>query len=65
MKATLKFSIECGETTCAVKRGKFCEYMLGSMNGQTGCYFFGATYDVDGWTQRHPKCLEMAEVQHD
>ena len=65
MKATLKFEIECGDTACAVEKGKFCRYMFQEMSGATGCYFFGTTYETDGWTQRHEKCLELAEVQHD
>jgi hypothetical protein len=65
MKATIKFEIECGATTCAVRKGKFCRYMHIDMGGETECYFFGETWDVDGWTQRHEKCLELAEVQHD
>lgn len=49
--------IVCGETTCAVVAGRFCEYFEGRSVGGT-CQLFGRLYVNDGgWVQRHPACI--------
>lgn len=60
------FPIDCGDTTCASKPGKFCRF-YGSRNfGQVPvCTLFPAERgwftdlpEKDGWVQRCPACLE-------
>jgi hypothetical protein len=72
MKATLKLSIECGETTCASSPGVFCTYLETSRFGTSyHCHLFDTVMgkhstqlgEKDGWIQRHPKCLELGK-QH-
>ena len=62
----LLLSIECGESTCASKPGKFCSHVSTSHFGKYyHCALFGydangertALKEVDGWLQRHPKCV--------
>jgi|WetSurMetagenome_2_1015567.scaffolds.fasta_scaffold01544_18 hypothetical protein len=61
MKFSITFDIECGETTCASKPGEFCRFFANDLRGGGRCYLFGGLFDEDGWIQRHPDCLEMAE----
>jgi hypothetical protein len=61
MNYNITFQIECGEKTCAVKKGKFCQYLNWTANNKNRCFFFGEVYDKDGWVQRHPTCIKGAE----
>lgn len=61
MKKKLIFEIECGEKTCASKKGKFCRFFIDDMNGRTFCFHFGETFEIDGWIQRHKECIEMTK----
>ena len=62
MKQTITFEIECGEKTCAIEPGKFCQFVELSMNGKDSCYFFGQIYEgKNGWLQRHPDCLTLSK----
>lgn len=66
MKADLRFEIECGKATCASAPGVFCRHFRGHLAGREQCLFFGRLYeDENGWIQRHPLCLVMAEPIHE
>ena len=56
----LHLPIECGETTCARERGKFCRFVTPSVNiGNSVCSLFGGRLqEPDGWLLRLPECLE-------
>lgn len=54
--------IVCGETTCAVVAGRFCEYFRESIDlGDAGaCVLFGDLTWDSGWAARHPDCMTLA-----
>lgn len=57
----IRLRIVCGETTCAVAAGRFCEYLRWhSGTGEATCHLFGRLEDEGGWVQRHPDCLTLA-----
>jgi len=68
-KRHLSLPIECGEKTCASQKGKFCEFLYVERFGTTPfCKLFSEQLrikghvpleEVDGWLQRHPRCLEL------
>ena len=62
------FNIECGEKTCAASPGRFCEFtgtVPMSMGQDFKCLLFGTKlFDVDGWIQRCPQCLDQAKDMH-
>jgi len=66
MKIHLIF--ETGETTCAIEKGKFCEFMRVKKFGQAPvCHLFNqGLWDKDGgligWLQRCPECLALEKV---
>ncbi|GAG79004.1 unnamed protein product, partial [marine sediment metagenome] len=69
--ATIKFEIECGEKTCAVEPGKFCEYTRVPANGNAYCAMLSSPGKFDrkllqeseprGWLMRHKECLKRTE----
>ena len=60
MIAKIELTIECGEKTCAVEKGKFCHLFKSHLGGKDWCFLFGRVFDKDGWIQRHPDCLQLA-----
>jgi len=66
MKFHKTIEIECGETTCASKPGKFCEYLGSEAFGRIPvCLFFrddtgcARLYEDKpyGWLKRCPQCI--------
>lgn len=55
----IRLRIVCGETTCAVKAGDFCEYFEDYSSRPGGhCQLFGRVRENEaGWALRHPACL--------
>ena len=61
MKFAVKFEFEAGSETCAVEKGKFCQFRQWSPNGKVTCWLFGEKlFDKEGWLQRCDKCLDKA-----
>ena len=61
MKVILKF--ECGDKTCAVRKGEFCQFTRSKRFGtKFECYLFQVDlFDKDGWLQRCSECLKLKE----
>jgi hypothetical protein len=68
---TLKIQIACGEKTCALAPGNFCEFLR---TRKFGTVYFCAIWheeddkgrplhmeEVDGWLLRRPECLAAAK----
>lgn len=64
----LNIIFEAGETTCASKPGKFCEWLRTDMYGRLSCQIFGplktSKPDGRGWVLRHDNCI-ASEDQSD
>ena len=71
MKKTIKIIIDCGKTTCASERGKFCAYLGSKVFGTIPiCTLFASKDDSyvllnehtegsrKGWLARCPQCLK-------
>jgi hypothetical protein len=66
-------NFECGETTCTPKDkpGKFCKFMVTSLDVRFYCSLFNDTELRDqqgipsglGWLQRLPECLKLDKQQ--
>jgi hypothetical protein len=71
----LRLSINCGEKTCAIHPGHFCEFLRVRKFGTI--QFCGIWYDEDekgrplalreseGWLLRRPECLAAQEKSGD
>lgn len=65
-KHKIKVEFECGEKTCASRRGEFCGFLRKQMKSwgvEKGevCNLYDVTLFEDkpgGWLMRCPKCLE-------
>jgi hypothetical protein len=61
MNRQLQIDIQCGEKTCAWKKGKFC-YWFGTTNfgTQPYCHLFSERLGLteNGWTARCKECLK-------
>lgn len=55
----LEIRINCGETTCAIKKGKFCEWFSTKKFGQIPyCKLFNTELiEENGWTKRCDECI--------
>jgi hypothetical protein len=56
----LTIEIECGKTTCAIEKGKFCKFLKFSFTNKNLCVIFGGVEDKNGWIQRHAQCLKKS-----
>lgn len=78
MKFKIEFEIECGEFTCASAPGKWCRFARTQRFGtEVYCEKFSSTRSKfgqlgfrfeplevkDGWTMRHPDCLEATKEE--
>jgi hypothetical protein len=55
----MKINFECGDTTCSVEPGDFCQF-VGTLDVGTSpyCWLFNRPLgETDGWLQRCTDCL--------
>lgn len=61
---TLKIEIDCGDKTCAKKKGQFCQFARTSFTAPSwSCLIFGTQlYSKNGWLQRCKACLDAEKT---